>query len=97
MIKYNYNSVERVYKLYQLSSRQLKKHQEAELGDVLFTLVNIARWYGLDPSVALQGTNQRFVERLTLMETFAERSLSEYSLEELEALWQTAKAQLNSR
>ncbi|MGK7944067.1 MAG: nucleoside triphosphate pyrophosphohydrolase [Microcystaceae cyanobacterium] len=74
-----------------------KKHQEAELGDVLFTLVNIARWYGLDPSVALQGTNQRFVERLTLMETFAERSLSEYSLEELEALWQTAKAQLNSR
>ncbi|MGK7933156.1 MAG: nucleoside triphosphate pyrophosphohydrolase [Microcystaceae cyanobacterium] len=73
-----------------------KKHQEAELGDVLFTIVNIARWYGLDPAIALQGTNQRFVDRLTLMETFADRPLREYSLEELESLWQTAKKQLIS-
>ncbi len=35
MIKYNYNSVERVYKLYQLSSRQLKKHQEAEKNNTM--------------------------------------------------------------
>lgn len=70
------------------------KDQESELGDVLFTLVNIARWYGFDPSQALQGTNQRFVERLTVMESLAERPLSEYSLEELEALWQKAKQQL---
>ncbi|MFP4133457.1 MAG: nucleoside triphosphate pyrophosphohydrolase [Halothece sp.] len=72
------------------------KDQESELGDVLFTLVNIARWYGFDPSQALQGTNQRFVERLTVMESLAERPLSEYSLEELEALWQKAKQQLLS-
>lgn len=70
------------------------KHQEAELGDVLFTLVNIARWYGLDPSEALQGTNQRFVQRLSVMEDLAEGSLSEYSLEALEKLWQQAKQQL---
>lgn len=68
--------------------------QESELGDVLFTLVNIARWYGLDASEALQGTNQRFVQRLSIMEDLAERPLSEYSIEQLEQLWQKAKKQL---
>jgi len=72
-------------------------HQESELGDVLFTLVNIARWYGLDPSDALQGTNQRFVQRFSTMEELADKSLSEYSLEELETLWQKAKQQLLSQ
>jgi len=69
-------------------------HQQSELGDILFTLVNIARWYGFDPSEALQGTNERFIQRLSVMEDLAETSLSEYSLEELEALWQTAKQRL---
>ena len=69
-------------------------HQESELGDVLFTLVNIARWYELDPSDALSGTNQRFIKRLSKMEAFAERPLTDYTLDELEALWQQAKKQL---
>ncbi|WP_353672077.1 nucleoside triphosphate pyrophosphohydrolase [Synechocystis sp. LKSZ1] len=70
-------------------------HQTAELGDLLFTLINLARWYGLDPSQALQGTNQRFIQRLQLMEQFSgARPLSDYTLAELEALWQQAKAQL---
>lgn len=73
------------------------KHQEAELGDVLFTLVNIARWYGLDPSEALQGMNQRFVQRLSVMEDLADGALSNYSLQELEVLWQQAKQQLLSQ
>ncbi len=73
---------------------QDKSHQEAELGDLLFTLVNIARWYDLEPSAALQGTNHRFVQRLRLMESFAERPLTEYTLAELENLWQKAKAKI---
>ncbi|MBV5260554.1 nucleoside triphosphate pyrophosphohydrolase [Synechococcus moorigangaii CMS01] len=71
-----------------------KAHQQAELGDLLFTVVNLARWYQLDPSEALHGTNRRMVERITLMETFADQSLADYSLSELEALWQQAKQQL---
>ncbi|NEO94840.1 MAG: nucleoside triphosphate pyrophosphohydrolase [Moorea sp. SIO3G5] len=71
-----------------------KAHQEAELGDVLFTLINIARWYDLDPSAALQGTQARFIERLAQVEALAERPLSDYTLDELEALWQKAKALL---
>ena len=72
-----------------------KGHQQAELGDLLFTLINLARWYNLDASLALHGTNQRFIQRLQLMEKFADRPLDQYKLEELETLWQQAKKQLN--
>lgn len=72
-----------------------KQHQEAELGDLLFTIINIARWYDLNPSDALDGTNQRFIQRLSLMEKFAEKPLSDYTLNELETLWRKAKSQLN--
>lgn len=71
-----------------------KADQAAELGDLLFTVVNLARWYGLDPSDALQGTNHRFVQRLTKMEDLADRPLTDYSLDQLESFWRQAKAQL---
>ncbi|MFM2313352.1 MAG: hypothetical protein RLZZ04_2628 [Cyanobacteriota bacterium] len=71
-----------------------KAHQQEELGDLLFTIINLARWYDLDPFAGLQGTNRRFIQRLSLMEKFAPRPLTEYDLEELESLWQQAKAQL---
>lgn len=73
-----------------------KENQQAELGDLLFTVVNLARWYDLDPEAALQGTNQRFVQRFSQVEqALGEgRSLADYSLEELEQLWQQAKAKL---
>ncbi|WAL62346.1 nucleoside triphosphate pyrophosphohydrolase [Thermocoleostomius sinensis] len=73
---------------------ETKAHQQAELGDLLFTLVNLARWYDLDPDEALNSTNQRFIKRLMCIETVADRPLSDYSSEELDALWQQAKAQL---
>ncbi|MEA5521909.1 nucleoside triphosphate pyrophosphohydrolase [Limnoraphis robusta] len=71
-----------------------KANQEAELGDVLFTLINLARWYELDPEAALQGTNHRFIQRFSRLEQACDRPLSEYTLEEFEALWQNIKAQL---
>ncbi|ELS04796.1 MazG family protein [Xenococcus sp. PCC 7305] len=74
-----------------------KEHQEAELGDLLFTIINIARWYDLDPFAGLQGTNSRFIQRLAMMEDFAEGSLSDYTIDELETLWQKAKSKLNKQ
>lgn len=68
--------------------------QQAELGDLLFVMINLARWYNLDPTEALQGTNQRFIQRLEKMETVADRPLSDYTLDELENMWQQAKARL---
>lgn len=70
------------------------ENQEAELGDVLFSLLQIARWRGLDPVAALQGTNRRFIERFGLLESAADKPLEEHSLEELEALWQAAKRRI---
>ena len=85
---------EELAELKQAIAHETPAAQQAELGDLLFVVINLARWYNLDPSEALQGTNQRFVQRLFQMETFADRSLSDYTLDELENLWQQAKARL---
>lgn len=78
----------------QALAHEPKANQQAELGDLLFTLVNLARWYDLDPSEALQSTNRRFISRFELVEAVSEKPLNEYSVDELEALWQRAKAKL---
>lgn len=75
-------------------AHESKERQESELGDLLFTLINVARWHDLDPFEALQETNRRFIQRFSQVEAVAGRSLSDYSPDELEALWQQAKAQL---
>lgn len=73
---------------------ETKEQQQAELGDILFTLVNLARWYDLDAAEALHSTNYRFIQRFSLLEEMLDRPMTEYSLEEFEQLWQQAKAQL---
>lgn len=78
----------------QALAEETPERQQAELGDSLFSLLQLARWCNIDPEAALQGTNQRFVQRIEKMEAFADRPLSDYKLDELEALWQQAKAQL---
>ena len=78
----------------QALEQETPAEQQAELGDLLFSIIQLARWNNLDPSEALQGTNQRFIQRLQKMEAVANRPLSDYTLDELEALWQQAKAKL---
>jgi len=78
----------------QAVAQETPARQQAELGDILFALIQLARWHHLDPSAALQGTNQRFVQRLQKMEAVVDRPLSDYSLDELEKLWQQAKIKL---
>jgi uncharacterized protein YabN with tetrapyrrole methylase and pyrophosphatase domain len=68
---------------------------EAELGDLLFTVVNLGRHLHVDAEMALRGTNLRFRERFRAMERIAEKPLSELGPEELEALWVRAKAELS--
>ncbi len=71
-----------------------RAHAQEELGDVLFTLVNVARWCALDPEAGLAGTNRRFLDRFTRVEAALGGTLQGQSLSELEALWQQAKAQI---
>ncbi len=71
-----------------------KNAQQAELGDLFFVLISLARWYNLDPATALQETNSKFIQRLAQVEVYADRPLTDYSLEELDVLWTKAKAQI---
>lgn len=68
---------------------------EEEVGDLLFTIVNISRFLKLDPEVTLKKANLKFKTRFEDMESSASRSgirLSELSKQELEALWESAKS-----
>ena len=67
---------------------------EAELGDLLFTVVNLGRHLGVDAEMALRGCNLRFRRRFRQMEQASARPLEELAPEELEALWAEAKRSL---
>ncbi len=71
-----------------------KGSQLDELGDVLFTIVNVARFYGLSPEEAMMHANRKFKSRFQYVEdsvTQDKGEFSEYTLDELEAFWQQAK------
>lgn len=66
----------------------------AEIGDLLFALVNLARWQKVDAESALRGTNSKFRKRFAYIEQGARaqgRDLTSLSLDEMESLWQEAK------
>jgi tetrapyrrole methylase family protein/MazG family protein len=68
----------------------------AELGDLLFALVNLARWKKVDAESALRETNMKFKKRFGYVERGAkreQRNLSDLSLEEMDILWNEAKKQ----
>lgn len=83
--------------LAELAAARKKEHAERikdEIGDLLFTLVNLARFLKVDPEQALRATNAKFRRRFAFLEAGLRergRSLSEATLEEMEALWQQAK------
>ncbi|MBQ1624319.1 MAG: nucleoside triphosphate pyrophosphohydrolase, partial [Bacteroidales bacterium] len=71
-----------------------KERQEAELGDFIFSVVNAARLYHLNPDTALERTNAKFKRRFTYLELRAKelgRDLNEMTLAEMDALWDEAK------
>ncbi len=68
-------------------------HAEEEFGDLLFSLINYARWQGIDPETALERTNQKFIRRFEYVERMAgEKGLADTPLEQMEAWWQAAKS-----
>ncbi len=67
---------------------------EAEFGDLMFSLINAARLYKINPDNALERTNSKFIHRFNYLEAKAKeqgRSLNEMTLAEMEAIWQEAK------
>jgi XTP/dITP diphosphohydrolase len=71
-----------------------QEKMEQEFGDVLFSMINYARFLNIDPETALEKTNKKFKHRFELMESYAKEhglDLAEMSLTEKEALWQKMK------
>lgn len=75
-----------------------QQHVEEEFGDVLFSLINYARFLKVDAEGALEKTNQKFIHRFVGMEKIATekgKPLSEMTLEEMDAIWNEVKKQTN--
>ncbi|HPT22706.1 MAG TPA: MazG family protein, partial [Bacteroidales bacterium] len=71
-----------------------KKTMESELGDVLFSIINASRLYGIDPEAALEKTNRKFIKRFNYLENETLKkgiSLHDMSLDEMNVIWEEAK------
>jgi len=64
---------------------------EEEFGDLMFSLINYARFLKVDPELALERTNRKFIKRFQYIEENAPKDLQEMTLEEMDALWNEAK------
>ncbi|MCX8034493.1 MAG: nucleoside triphosphate pyrophosphohydrolase [Thermodesulfovibrio sp.] len=85
---------EEIFELKEAIKSVEKEKIEEELGDVLFSIVNLARFLKIDPETALRKTNQKFEERFKKLEQFARqkgKSLKEMTLSDMDKLWERIK------
>jgi XTP/dITP diphosphohydrolase len=90
---------EEVAELHQAVDTRDKDKIEDEFGDLVFSLINYARFLQIDAENALERTNKKFIRRFTEMETEAmkqSKNLDEMTLEEMDALWNAIKQQHNT-
>ena len=77
-------------------AKDAKDNSTQELGDFLFSVINAARLYKLNPDTALEKTNQKFIRRFNYVEDHSlnqGKNLKDMSLEEMDKLWDEAKKQ----
>ncbi|MCJ7714970.1 MAG: nucleoside triphosphate pyrophosphohydrolase [Anaerolineales bacterium] len=99
-IGFDWKDIEGVLKKIPEEIQEIKEAGEspqrvAEVGDLLFSVVNIARWLNIDAESALRSANRRFKERFSFIEKEARatgRELSEMDLDELDNLWEQSKS-----
>jgi MazG family protein len=98
-VGFEWNHVDEVYakvmeemdELKEAIQLQKQNEIEEEFGDLLFSLINYARFINVDPETALEKTNIKFKKRFEYIEKNAEKSLQDMSLEEMDVLWEKAK------
>ena len=76
----------------EFSQAKTNEDKEEELGDILFAVVNLARWNKIDAEQALLKANRKFINRFRAMEEAANKELEHLTLEEWDELWKKAKA-----
>jgi len=65
---------------------------EDEFGDIMFSLINYARFKGIDPETALEKVNRKFKKRFEYIEAQATKPLTDMSLDQMDKLWNEAKS-----
>jgi tetrapyrrole methylase family protein/MazG family protein len=78
----------------EVADAQTPEEREAEIGDLLFVTVNLARWLGVDAESALRSTNERFTRRFHTLEQLArerDQALTDLDITALDLLWEEAK------
>ena len=70
---------------------EIPDKKEEEFGDVLFSLINYARFINIDPETALERTNRKFIRRYEFVETHGDKRIEDMTLDEMNALWDKAK------
>ncbi len=101
-VGFDWPSIDGVYEKLHEEVRELQtavspQHQAEELGDLLFVVVNLAKWLDIDAESALREANAKFSRRFKALEKLAsarQLSLAEMDLDSLEALWQEVKLHL---
>ena len=102
-VKFEWDNIEDFWRKVEEESAELKEaiatgdsaKKEEEFGDLLFALVNYARFLEVDPETALERTNIKFIRRFKYIEEQAEKkskNLKEMTLGEMDAIWNEAKA-----
>jgi XTP/dITP diphosphohydrolase len=103
-VGFEWNNSQEVWEKVEEETRELKEaevsghplHIEEEFGDLMFSLINYARFLHIDAETALERTNRKFIERFTKMEqavVLSGKQMTDLSLEELDAVWNAVKKQ----
>jgi len=103
-VGFEWNNSNEVWEKVEEETRELKeavdsgdiRHMEEEFGDLMFSLINYARFLHIDAETALERTNRKFIDRFTKMEqtiVLSGMQMTDLSLEELDAIWNAVKKQ----
>ncbi len=84
---------EEINELMEAYGNMESKKIEEELGDLLFAIINFSRFLKINPDVALNKTNRKFIDRFKFIESNAKKSLQDMTLAEMDELWETSKRQ----
>jgi len=97
---FEWKNIEQVIECFESEVEEFKEaktfeEKEDEFGDILFSLVNVARWHNIDPELALSKANRKFIKRFNKLEELSTKPLEDLSFEEYDKLWQKAKELTN--
>lgn len=87
---------EEIHEFKEVANTMDQDRKEEEFGNILFSLINYARFEGINPETALERVNRKFKKRFEYIEDHAHVPLAEMTLEEMDDLWNLAKKEFET-